>query len=830
MDLPTCPACGQSVIDDDATHCPFCDASMTGKPVAGGPQQAPQQKSQTPAASVPQPVPRPSASSAKTSDDPGEADEADPFDIDSTVGKNVIPIRPKPSQGRSVKVVCPMCDTPGFISRKAAGRDVRCCNSTCMVPVFTAPASEVDPRAAADEVSESSGPSSTMIGVGVGVAILLVVGAVWFFTSGNTDKKSNGQLATGPSMLDGPATDDKKNALAENKADKTDGSPETPRETPLADLKEPAIKRMVNAAREQKNNRSKPFCRQMCAESFAYFGDLQRVDEQLQQLVKVGPRQVYYQVRPLTVVAWRHLEQGDEVAARQTVERAWALAQGLPNFGRVPIDLSTALAAVLVRVGRVEDAKRLISGHNSRQNDGQLSAAIEMRRGFEFANQSLPFRRALSPWADPQSVAVTVVLAAHGLFEASREWALQTPSGRTQIECLLVWAQCLAQAASVNEKPELLEMLPPVTTAMSAAGRARLFAGVSIIQWDCGDQQAAAKSVKLAAEALDALTLPPGLEMPDTKGILDLKLPAGAPLVSAAVAATEVSRAQAVSNQKEAAWRSLTKAIQFCDGMAPPKFAVDEEVQLVSQAGDLLAGQLQSELALDNADQGRIAARNYRKAIQAMAAASAQSFQLQVQLLQHAVRWGMHTRIWDVIGASAADASQRSPLLYTSLPYFVRSEYVRDGENQKVAQIVKAVVGLKRAPQHKDDLELTARVYATNQKFREAAQMIETDQRVDDDEWKLNLCLDLIDVVMSGESIESALEFVQGLKNPLWRELLLAEVTAVATRKGQGQAMWKFAQTPKLAPTELVTICRSLLIGISLRPAEKPAEETPPAE
>ena len=130
---------------------------MSGKPVAGGPQQAPQRKSQTPAASVPEAVSRPSASSAKTSDDPGEVDEADPFDIDSTADKNVIPIRPKPSQGRSVKVVCPMCDTPGFIAKKAAGRDVRCCNSNCMVPVFTAPAIAADPRAAADEVSESSG-------------------------------------------------------------------------------------------------------------------------------------------------------------------------------------------------------------------------------------------------------------------------------------------------------------------------------------------------------------------------------------------------------------------------------------------------------------------------------------------------------------------------------------------------------------------------------------------------------------------------------------------------------------------------------------------------
>ena len=41
MDLPSCPGCNQSVLDDDATHCPFCGASMSGDgtsvPVAAPP-------------------------------------------------------------------------------------------------------------------------------------------------------------------------------------------------------------------------------------------------------------------------------------------------------------------------------------------------------------------------------------------------------------------------------------------------------------------------------------------------------------------------------------------------------------------------------------------------------------------------------------------------------------------------------------------------------------------------------------------------------------------------------------------------------------------------
>lgn len=844
MDLPTCPACGQSVIDDDATNCPFCDAPMSGEPVRGGAKPAPQ--TPTPSASGRPPA---SAATPATSTQPAAAakdhgaqdhgaqddggeDETDPFDIDTVVGKNVVAVRPKPSQGRSHKVVCPMCDSSGFISRKAAGRDVRCCNSDCMVPVFTAPPLEIDERAESADAVESSSASSLMIGIGVGAALLAVGGAIWYFASGDSQTKSPNSIATGPSMLDDNDVDDQAEPPPDTKPKTT--AAKNPQVIPLTELKALAIKRMVAAAQEQKNNRSKPFCRQMCAESFAHFGDLKSVDEQLRQLVKVGPRQAHYQIRPLTVVAWRHLEQGNDVAAQQTVDGAWKLAGYLPNYGRVPIDLSTALAAVLVRLGRVDDARRLIAEHRNSQSAGQLSAAIEMRRAFESANQGLPFRRALSPWADPQAVAVTAILAAHRRFEESRDWARGTAEGRTRTECLMVWAQCVAHAACVTKNPKQLEILKPVTTAMDPAGRARLFAGVAIVQRDCGNPQAADDSLKLAQEALNAVTVPQPMELPDTRGILGIKLPSSESLVNAAVAATEVSRAQAIANQKEAAWQSLGKSIQFCEGIAPRKTDVDEHMQLVQQAGDQLLGQLQSELELDNADQARIAVRNYRKSMQNIAEASAQSFQLQVKLLQHSVSWGMHESIWDVIDPPPADASERSPLLQTSLPFFLIHAFARDEKNQKAADVLKAIRALAsdRNPQPQDDLELAARVQAANQKYAAAARTIEDNKQVNAewDEWKLQLALDLIDVLLSKQSVKAALTFVQAIKNEVWRELLLAEVTAVATRDGRGHAVWKFAQDNKLSPTEQVAVYRSLLIGISLIPPQPSAEETPPAE
>ncbi|REJ79800.1 MAG: hypothetical protein DWQ29_14580, partial [Planctomycetota bacterium] len=44
MDFRTCPACQASVLEDDVDDCPFCGASMTGKPSAKPAAAAPAQK------------------------------------------------------------------------------------------------------------------------------------------------------------------------------------------------------------------------------------------------------------------------------------------------------------------------------------------------------------------------------------------------------------------------------------------------------------------------------------------------------------------------------------------------------------------------------------------------------------------------------------------------------------------------------------------------------------------------------------------------------------------------------------------------------------------
>ncbi len=195
MDLPTCPACGQSVLDDDVDECPFCGASMSGEPSKTGPKPAPEPAQSStqqtplenkPAAQTPAEEPSAAAPQSALKQPQPDSDENDPFAVEkvekSETGK-VIRLHSQPVKGRSHKVVCPMCDTEGFTSRKAAGHEVRCPNPDCQLPVFTAP--EIKKEEPVEEQAASPAFSPPVLIGSVIAAVVVIGGAVWFFFFGN---------------------------------------------------------------------------------------------------------------------------------------------------------------------------------------------------------------------------------------------------------------------------------------------------------------------------------------------------------------------------------------------------------------------------------------------------------------------------------------------------------------------------------------------------------------------------------------------------------------------------------------------------------------------
>ena len=133
---------------------------------------------------------------AETSSAAG-GDDDDPFAITGAPQpRKALQCARKPIKGRTRKVVCPMCDTPGFIPKSAYGKQVRCANKECMVPVFTAEspdkAEEKVPTRISDEeapvptATDAAGNSKGGIAVKIGGGVVLIalgLGIAFYFQS-----------------------------------------------------------------------------------------------------------------------------------------------------------------------------------------------------------------------------------------------------------------------------------------------------------------------------------------------------------------------------------------------------------------------------------------------------------------------------------------------------------------------------------------------------------------------------------------------------------------------------------------------------------------------
>ena len=96
MDLPSCKACGQSVLDD-VEDCPFCGASMkTGRPgnKAAAPAAGATKSAAAPAATAGAAAAGKSAA-AKTAEK-SSAGAGDEFESESAAGKAALRALPKP--------------------------------------------------------------------------------------------------------------------------------------------------------------------------------------------------------------------------------------------------------------------------------------------------------------------------------------------------------------------------------------------------------------------------------------------------------------------------------------------------------------------------------------------------------------------------------------------------------------------------------------------------------------------------------------------------------------------------------------------------------------
>ena len=831
MDFPVCPSCRQSVIDDDAVDCPFCGASMKAKP---GSKPAPAVTKSPATASKPTPT-KPTFGITK----PTLPGDDLPFESELTTGKSAIPALPNPTKQRTLKVICPMCDTPGYLPPTAAGQSVRCANSKCVMPVFTAPA-EKKKEEAPPPPPPSKASNLPMIGVITLAAISLFAAGIYltmFHKSAPVQKVLSEEERQ---MLDEMVAGNKKNPVVKpNPADVGPGGQQPKDNTKAAgndpkaaektaqsneELIKGVLKQMKDSSLAAEKQRSKPYCRQLAAEANAVTGNAVAAREHLEQLSKVGPAVTYYRIIPLLDLFWGEFKAGDKSAATKTLNSAVSEIAKLPKFGRTRFEIVGRVIAALAAADRIPEALTILSAFQSSEPEAQLAARLQMAADGKLGR--LVDSNSVLPWKYPQSVAATSSLIARDQLSTAAAWAAAQTSDEAKAECLSVWAQEIAFRKAALGEADADGIIAAAVEKLAPAFAARVWARAGCGRVLAKDQPGAAVAARLAQEKLATIPIPAEPAMPPVKQTQKFpkEMPAAEPLFQAAVAAGELAFLQIQSKEtKPDAEKSLDQALSFARATAPTFAAAQQRQDEAERMGPVgLRDLMKKEMRLKSDDEARTAASNYKRAISEIADVSQQKFTIETQLLMRlcSAGVGLFEKVWIIVStrSTADDVNRRENFFATGLP----GELIEGLKGTPQEQAILGAWGLRSkdpVPPRPALAELNDLLKSNLPAAVEFVQSIDNKTSRRDD-----LLLRTASLLPTADQLPIAFQFIAKLDDLVAREECYRFAAALAAQRGQSEEVWKQVSVVQ-QHTEKVALCRGLIAGLHF--AGKFFEELP---
>lgn len=821
MDFRTCPACHASVLEDDVQDCPFCGASMSGKP-SPKPKSAPTRPATTTSAAKPAqpagsaPPASPTRTKSKPARPPADADDGDPFEVDTRSLVQAPPVSPKPAKGRMVRVVCPMCETPGFITPQQQGAEVKCCNPKCLMPVFTAPKPEVKP---AEEPQARRGLSGAAF-AGIAIVLIAAVAAgLYYFVL----RDRNGQeqpVADVPPLTPQPGEPE---TTESPETESPAAAPELP-PVPLDELRGTSLAEIVKAAQQRQQNRSKPYGRKLAAEAYAETGDLPRAHEQLESMRNVPGYVPFYEIEPLVAIALRQRAAGDAAAVEQTLTDALSKAE-LPDVGRPALDAAGALAAALVASGRLPDAVQVAQSADDDGPRGEASlfwrSALDSR---SLDVDSISERPWVQNMPSAQWVSVTRSVFEWGGSEPALAWAKAAATEAVRENAVAAWAGLMVLADPAN--------LAPVEAAVAEAsptGQTRIWCAVADAQLSGNDTTAAQQSLSRALAALQqSPSESEAFELPDTKGIYDSEgqpragLPDPDPYRARALAAMDAAELQAETGDAAGAWQSAQLAVQALRGAAPSPVATQALLDECEQQRESVEARLTEQVGVGQDDLFR-AFNRYRKQCGLIHDQAVARFGWQAELMRRAAGLGLLQPAWDEMTAreQQADPNRREAWFATTLPGLIALR-AREARNSTLADSIRAVIG-RDAPVSPRDLMETefAKALEAGDHLRAADVLRRYDQQQRDEQFPGHIAmLRAVSRLIAADRHDDALDLTLAVSDPLAREDALWLIAASVVRDGKHSDFWRNRNKLSLTATETASLYRGFITGLPLAPAE----------
>lgn len=804
MDLPTCPSCGASVLDEDATECPFCNASMSASSSAAAKKSGTKPPSK---AETGQKKPVVTRSKRETvSDD-------DPFELErQKQTEKVIPLLRKPTKGKMFRVVCPMCDTPGFASSKAVGKEVKCRNPECLAPVFLVPDENAQDRKPTEEAKpEKKGNSKLpLIAVTVFGAVLLG-GAYFYFTDVEDASELNKPFDTDIINQASKKTFQRETPKTQPQ-EKTEQASKKPEVTPLspAKVQQESLDTMVKLSRTREN-RSKPFSRRLAAEAYAISGNIKAAHEQIARIDAVNPPLPFYKIFPLVKIGWIQLQNKEDANLKKTLEQTEQLSKKIPEYGgRDSLDLVARLAAFWVATGKEQQAIDLVKNHQKQSDLAQLSAYLQI---LQESNQS-DFDSLIDlhqRWNSPQWVAVTMILIAHDRSQEALQWAARASEPMARTEAVTQWALSQVEhSVKAKKKPEPT-LIQPIEAKLSATGNAYAYAICARKLIALKQPEAALAYLKKATSFLANKAVPTPISLGDIKSVNNLTLPVARPLEMLAQTYLQIACVESGLGLKAESTKSLNNAVQSIRATAPSLTAVQNKTNETTNFA--FQDELKEALNLSSSDRVKLGFNNYKKQLRSLKSAAESRKTRLVKLLSEASRSNLAPEAWEIALKSqkSSNANLNDSLFESSLPAVIMQSV--DQNNDLKTKIKEAINGMIPALTKEDLLIQQATSLIQNGKPEQAAHEINKSDLKKS--WKSQLSLKMLSHLVKQSQYDQAIQFITAIKDPVLREDMLTTIGTNAAMQGKISPVYQVLTSNSYTPTERISGFLGLISGIA---------------
>ncbi|WP_298860451.1 hypothetical protein [uncultured Gimesia sp.] len=752
----------------------------------------------------------------------------DPFDLErQQQTKKVIPLSRKPAKGKMFRVVCPMCDTPGFASPKVVGHEVKCRNPECLAPVFLVPDSNSQERNSKEESKTEDNKNSKLPLIATVVLAAVSLGGAYFYFTSVEDSSELSKPFDNPIINQASQKSfrpEKNNTQVNSKNNNQQASNKT-KEALLSPalVQQEALESIVKLSRSREN-RSKPFSRRLAAEAYAISGKIKQAQEQIGRIDAVKPLLPFYKMFPLVEIGWIQLREKEGSDLKKTLLETEQLSKQIPEYGgRDSLDLVARLAAFWIAAGKEQQAVELVKKYQAKSNLAQLSAYLQIAHEsnqYNFDSLIDLHQR----WDSPQWVAVTLILIARDYPQEALNWAALAPEPIVRTEAITQWALSQVEhAVKAKKKPEIT-LIQPIEMKLSATGNSYVYASCARKLILLKQPEAARTYLNKATSFLKNTAIPAPITLGDIKSVNKLTLPVARPLEMLAHAYLQIACTESGLGLKAEATKSLNNAVQSIRAIAPSVVAVQNKINETSNFN--FQSDIKEALNLGSSDRVTMGVNNYRKKLRNLKSSADKRLILLVKLLSEASRSKLEIDVWKIALQSQKSSNDNlnDPLLKSSLPAVI-IQSVGQKNNELISKIKETVNENVPALSQEDTLIHQATSLIKNGKPEQAAH--EINQSEIKKPWKGQLSLKLLSYLLSQSEYNQAIQFITAIKDPVLREDMLNTIGAVSALHGTISPIKKVLDSNVYTPTERISGLLGLISGIESSENQQTGISTP---